>query len=89
MHGVDPYTSPLNHPFRTKTPLWVCVGDQGVGFAENMKAVGNSVEIHIEPYATHAIFGAGNRSGFTPEAENAARLAGNWLADSNIQHDLH
>ena len=95
MHGVDAYTSPRNHPFRTGTPLWICVGgveilcDQGVGFAEKMKAMGNSVEIHIEPYATHALLGAGNRSGFTAEAENAARLAGKWLADINDQHALH
>lgn len=94
MHGADPYISPRNHPFRTKTPLWVCVGgveimcDQGVGFAENMKAMGNSVKIHIEPYATHSIFGAGDRTGFIAEAENAARLAGKWLADSSNQHAL-
>ena len=92
MQGADPYTSPRNHPFPTKTRLWVCVGgveilcDQGVGFAENMKAMGNHVEIHIEPYATHAIFGAGQVSGFIAEAENAARLAGKWLADSSVQH---
>lgn len=95
MHIADPYISPRNHPFLTKTPLWVCVGgveilfDQGIGFAENMKAKGNSVEIHIEPYASHDILNAGKATCFTAEAINATRLAGKWLADSSIQHDLH
>ena len=90
MHVADPYISPRNHPFLTETPLWVCVGgveilyDQGIGFAENMKARGNNVEIHIEPYANHDIFGAGKVTGFTAEAENAGRLAGKWLANSRF-----
>ena len=95
MHVADPYISPRNHPFLTKTPLWICVGgaeilcDQGIGLAENMKAKGNDVELHIEPYATHALFGAGDITGFTAEAENAARLARKWLADSSVQRALY
>ena len=94
MDVADPYISPRNHPFLTKTLLWVCVGgveifcDQGIDFADNMKAKGNNVEIHIEPYASHDIL-AGKVTGFAAEAENATRLAGKWLADSKFQHALH
>lgn len=90
MQVADPYISPRNHPFVTKTPLWVCVGgveifcDQVVDFVEKMKAKGNNVEIHIEPYASHDILGAGNVTGFTAEAINAIRLARKWLADITI-----
>ncbi|KAM0805746.1 Alpha/Beta hydrolase protein [Usnea florida] len=46
MHAASPYISPLNHPFYTDTPLWVCVGglevlcDDGVVFVDRMRRKG-------------------------------------------------
>ena len=82
----DPYLSPINHPFSTKTRLWICVGgleslhDDGVRFAENMRKKGNDVEVHVELYANHAILGVGNLTGFAVEAQNAVKLAQKWLS---------
>ena len=83
--GANAYISPQNHPFRTRAFLWLCFGgleilfDEGVNFAESMRSVGNRVEVHIEPYATHAILGIGNVTGFAVEAERAIGRAGETI----------
>ena len=90
MNAAYPYLSPLNHPFNTKTPLFVCFGglemlyDQCIAFAKNMKTAGNDVEIHIEPYASHAFLNVGDLTGFTAEAENSVRLAREWMSKNRI-----
>ena len=87
MDAASPYISPLNHPFHTETPIWICVGgleifcDAGIRFAENMKAKGNRVMVHVEPFASHSIVGVGNLTGFQREAGNAVKLAGEWIRD--------
>ena len=81
----NPYFSPLDHAFSTPTPLWIHVGgleilyDEGVRFADVMKKKGNRVEIHVEPLANHDSLYVGHLIGFAAEAENAVRLAGEFL----------
>lgn len=83
----DAYISPSRHPFQTQAALWLCVGglemlrDEGISFAENMRTAGNKVEIHVEPYANHAILGVGNVTGFATEAEKAIKQAGEWILE--------
>lgn len=83
----DPYISPARHPFQTEAALWICVGgleilrDEGISFGEKMRIAGNKVEIHVEPYANHAILGVGNVTGFATEAEEAIKKAGEWILE--------
>ena len=57
MDASDPYFSPLEHAFRTTTPLWIQLGvlevlyDEGMKVAEAMRKEGNRVEVHVEPLA--------------------------------------
>lgn len=82
----DPYFSPLDHPFLTKTPLWIQVGgleilqDEAIRFAEAMQLQGNKVEVYIEPLANHDILYVGNLTGFAAEAKRAVKLAGEFLS---------
>lgn len=82
----DPYFSPLDHPFLTKTPLWIQVGglevlyDDCVRFAEAMERKGNKVELYVEPLANHDTLYVGNLTGFVAEAERAVKLAGEFLS---------
>ena len=88
MDVASPYISPLNHPFYTKTSLWVCVGeleilcDDGIKFVHNMKAKGNRVKLHIEPFASHSFLSVGNLTGFQREADNAVKIAAEWIRGS-------
>lgn len=94
MDAASPYISPLNHPFYTKTLLWICVGgleilyDHGIRFADNMRAKRNRVMLHIEPFASHSFLGAGNLIGFQREAENAIKLAGEWIRGCESEGSL-
>ncbi|RDL41645.1 uncharacterized protein BP5553_01624 [Venustampulla echinocandica] len=82
----DGWISPRAHPFHTKTPIWVQGSGQEIlfeeitEFAEGMKRVdGNNVAFHIEEIANHDILLLGNVTGFEKEAENAAKMAAEWL----------
>ena len=85
--AASPYISPLNHPFYTDTPMWVCVGglevlyDDGVTFVDNMKAKGNRVKLHVEPFASHSFLSAGVVTRFTREADHAVKLAAEWMRE--------
>ena len=85
--AASPYISPLNHPFYTEVPLWVCVGgsevlyDDGVKFVDNMRAKGNRVKLHVEPLASHSFLSAGIVTGFRREADNAVKLAAEWIRE--------
>ncbi|MCJ1321667.1 hypothetical protein MMC15_007012 [Xylographa vitiligo] len=82
----NPHFSPLDHPFKTQTPLWVQVGgleilyDEGMKFAEVMRGKGNTVEICVEPLVNHDILLVGNLSGLEAEAEHVVKLAGEFLS---------
>ena len=81
----DPYFSPLDHPFVTKTSLWIQVGglenlhDEDIKFADAMKRQGNKVNVHVEPLANHDIILVGNLTGFAAEAETSVKLAREFL----------
>lgn len=99
MDAASPYISPLNHPFSTETPLWVCVGglevlyDDVVTFVDNMKAKGNRMKLHVEPLASHSFLSAGIVTGFRREADNAVKLAAEWIRecgeDKTVASDLN
>ena len=92
--AASPYISPLNHPFYTKTILWVCAGgleilcDDAIKFVDNMKAKGNRVMLHVEPYVTHSFLSIGNLTGFQREAENSVKLAAEWIRDCESKEAL-
>ena len=92
--AASPYISPLNHPFYTKTILWVCAGgleilcDDAIKFVDNMKAKGNRVMLHVEPYVTHSFLSIGNLTGFQREAENSVKLAAEWIRDCESKDAL-
>lgn len=81
----DPYFSPLEHAFLTKTLLWIHVGglevlyDEGIRFADAMKQKGNAVEVFVEPLANHDILYVGNLTGFAAQAEKGVRAAGEFI----------
>ena len=85
--ATSPYISPLHHPFSTETSLWVCVGglevlrDDGVMFADSMKAAGNTVMLHVEPWASHSFLSAGLVTGFQKEADYAGKVAAEWVRE--------
>lgn len=85
MNASDPYFSPLEHAFRTTTPLWIQLGglevlyDEGMKFAEAMGKEGNRVEVHVEPLANHDILYVGNLTGFAAESAKVVKLAGEFL----------
>lgn len=82
-----PYFSPRKHPFLTSVPMWVQIGgleilyDSAIEFVENTRVKGNSVDLHVEPYANHDILYLGNSTGFNTEAIKAATAAGKFLND--------
>ena len=83
--ALDPYFSPLEHAFLTKTPLWIHVGglevlyDEGIRFADVMKQKGNAVEVFVEPLASHDVLLVGNLTGFAAQAEKGVRAAGEFI----------
>lgn len=94
MNPNNPNFSPLQHPFRTNTPLWIHIGglealcDEGIRFATAMReedAEGkgknrkNEVEVYVEPLANHDILLVGNMTGFAAEAKKAVRVAGEFV----------
>jgi acetyl esterase/lipase len=81
----NPYISGLKHPFKTDVPIWVNTGAKEVLFnedcelVENMRAVGNKIELDVEEMAPHDICLIGNVIGFDKEAKACMERAGLWL----------
>ncbi len=84
-HRADqmPYASPLRHPFKTKTPIFVHTGgvevlhQNNIELVDGMKSiVENKVELHVENGAPHDIMLIGNVLGFSDQAKRGAQLAG-------------
>lgn len=79
MDANNPYFSPLDHAFHTKSPLWIQLGGleilhhEGNKVADAMKAKGNHVEVNVEPPANHDIVYVWNLTGFAAEGETLAR----------------
>ena len=81
-----PYISPLNHPFYTKTPIWIHGGeaevfyDNTMAFAKNMRNVpGNEVGIYTTSRAPHDIFAAAGSLRFEKEWMEALTLAKQFI----------
>ena len=86
MSASHPYISPMNHPFKTETPLWIQTGgleilyDDDVRLADNMRGVeGNKVELVVDPYTPHDILLLGDKLGFVAETEKVAKKAVEFL----------
>ncbi|KAF1982135.1 alpha/beta-hydrolase [Aulographum hederae CBS 113979] len=82
----DPYVSPLGHPFKTSTPVFVQTGTaevlypDDVKIAEDLKKVdGNVVELFEVNGAPHDILLVGDKIRFVEEAKVAAGRAGDFL----------
>ena len=79
------YASPTGRAFRTVASLFFCVGgleslrDEGLKFAFDMQKAGNSVEVHCEPYANHAILAVGNVTGVRREGEKAMEKSRRYI----------
>jgi acetyl esterase/lipase len=90
MEKSHPYISPLGNPFKTKTPIWIHTGgcevlyDDDVQLANEMQAVGNEVELYVEPNASHDIWLVGNVTGFEAETVNATKMAGEFMKKQGI-----
>lgn len=86
------YISPLNHPFATKTPLWMQAGgveilyDDILKFSTEMQTVeGNDIELWVEPYANHDILLIGWLTGFGKETERCAEKARLFLKQRGFE----
>jgi acetyl esterase/lipase len=86
--GFNPpekYVSPLGHPFKTQTPLWIHTGDAEVLYhddieiAAQFKKEGNKVELVVSESAPHDILLVGHIIGFERDARAAAKQAGEFL----------
>jgi hypothetical protein len=71
MESDSEYLSPLKHPFRTQTPIWVMVGGVEVlydglsGSVKNMRYMKrNEVELYEVPYVNHNDLQMGNLVGW-------------------------
>ncbi|KAF2196441.1 alpha/beta-hydrolase [Delitschia confertaspora ATCC 74209] len=80
--AAEPYISPSNHPFVTRTPLFIHSGtaelihDEIKGFVEEMEGVeGNRIKYWETPNAPHDIMFIGNILGFWEEPAKAVRGA--------------
>lgn len=77
------YFTPADHPFETRTPLWIHMGGLEVFYAEVMRFAEGMREIrgnkYVEPFAPHDIFAVGNLIGFATEAARGVKLAGEFV----------
>jgi acetyl esterase/lipase len=85
LDGASPWISPLNHPFESKTPIWIQTGDSEVLYdddvklAGQLKEAGNKVGLEVTKGVPHDIILVGPLVGFTKEAADAAKKAGEFL----------
>lgn len=92
MDITGPWFSPLRHPFATTVPIWVMAGgaevlvDSIVGFAARMREVeGTRVGLYEIPNAPHDVFIVGHVLGWSKEAGDAARAAGEFFKEQVIK----
>jgi acetyl esterase/lipase len=86
--GIDagsPWLSPLNNPFETKTPMFIQTGDAEVLYEDDVKIAGqfkeagNKVGLEVTPGVPHDIILVGVMIGFSKEAAEIAKKAGEFL----------
>ncbi|KAF2029827.1 alpha/beta-hydrolase [Setomelanomma holmii] len=80
-----PYVNAKLKPFKADLPIWVTTGGaellyfDDVEWYEKAKEAGNDVTLHVEPLVPHDILLVGDQMGFSKEATNSAKQAGEWL----------
>ena len=82
----DPYLSPLGHPFRVESPIWLQCGEVEVLYADDIAiakelegVAGNRVELLVKEAMPHDIILVGGLLGFHREAAECAQKAGEFL----------
>jgi acetyl esterase/lipase len=92
MDPSDGYVSPIDRPFKCKTPMWIQVGnlealhDDGVRLATNMKSVDeNVVELWEEEAVAHDIFLLGKVTGFEETAEKLVLRAIDFMKEHRLK----
>ncbi|KAJ4302818.1 hypothetical protein N0V90_001709 [Kalmusia sp. IMI 367209] len=83
--NLRPYIVQLGHPFRSVSPVWVCVGGleilgpDGIRIAEELREHGNVVETHTISGAPHDVMFVGNIMGFENKAVDATKVARHFI----------
>ncbi|KAF2450849.1 alpha/beta-hydrolase [Karstenula rhodostoma CBS 690.94] len=83
--NLRPYIVQSGYPFRSVSPIWVCVGGSeilgpdGIRIAEELREHGNMVETHTISGAPHDVMFVGNIMGFEKEAVEATQLAHRFI----------
>jgi acetyl esterase/lipase len=85
----DPYLSPLGHPFRSQSPIWVQCGEAEVLYADDTAIAkefegveGNRVELLVKEAMPHDIILVGGLLGFHREAAECVKKAGEFLREN-------
>jgi acetyl esterase/lipase len=87
---LNPYISPLNHAFASKSPIFVQTGraevlyDDDVEIAQQFKDKGTKVEVVVKQNAPHDIILVGPVIGFHVEAQESAKVAGEFLRANRL-----
>ncbi|CAI6336781.1 unnamed protein product [Periconia digitata] len=84
-NALREYVVQLGHPFRSCSPIWICVGSlevlkpEGLHIARELREMGSVVDTHEISGAPHDILFVGNILGFESEAVEAAKLARHFI----------
>lgn len=84
---LRPYVVQLGYPFRSTSPIWICVGESeilgpdGLQMGEMLRHHGNTVKFHIIPDAPHDVMFVGKIMGFEKEAVEATKTAHEFIED--------
>jgi acetyl esterase/lipase len=81
------YIVQLGHPFRSVSPVWICVGSleilgpEAIKMGNELREKGSVVQMHVIPDAPHDVLFVGNILGFEAEAVEAAKSASQFIKD--------
>jgi acetyl esterase/lipase len=87
---LDPYISPLNNAFPSKSPIFVQTGraevlyDDDVEIAQQFKDQGTKVQVVVKQNAPHDIILIGHLLGFHVEAQDSTKVAGEFLRANRL-----
>lgn len=83
--SLRPYIVQLGYPFKSVSPVWLCVGGSeilgpdGIRMAKELEEHGSIVETHIISGAPHDVMFVGNIMGFEAEAVEATKIAHRFI----------
>lgn len=86
--GVRPYVVQLGYPFRSASPIWICIGGlevlgpDGLQMGKELREHGSVVETHVISGAPHDVMFVGNLMGFEREAVEATKLAHHFIENA-------